>query len=107
MNRTMSTAEFTYLHPIGMGVCTLEQDPNAPGTLTWPCPGCGSPKPSVGAVDVDIQERRPRDAPMTFIQGHMIILAHRDLLETLRPEHVKTDLMLGVVRNSAGKVLSD
>jgi len=103
----MSTTEFIYLRPIGMDVCTLEQDAYRAGTLTWPCTGCGSAKPAAGAVDVDIQERRPRDVPMTFIQGHQIILAHRDLLGMLRADHVQSDLMLGVVRNTSGRVLPD
>ena len=37
----------------------------------------------------------------------MIILAHRDLLGMLRSDHVQSDLMLGEVRNTAGKVLPD
>jgi hypothetical protein len=103
----MDSMEFTYLRPIGMSACALQEDAYAAARLIWRCTGCGSAKPSVGAVDVDIEEKRPPDAPMTFLHGSLIILAHRDLLDTLRSDHVQADLMLGIVRNSSGKVLPD
>jgi hypothetical protein len=99
--------EFTHLHPLGMNPCTLDKDAYEMAARTWLCQGCGSVKPSVGSIDVHIQEKRPGDAPLTFVTGCLVIVAHRDLLDMLRPDHVQSDLMLGAVRNTTGKVLPD
>jgi hypothetical protein len=103
----MNAPEFIHLHPIGMNATALEKDACEVAARTWLCTGCNAPKPSTGAIDVHIQEKRPGDGPLTFVSGCLVIIAHRDLLETLHPDHVNADLMLGAVRNTSGKVLPD
>jgi hypothetical protein len=103
----MSTTDFVHLHPTGMNVCTLEKSAYAEALETWLCTGCGAPKPSVGAVDVQIQEERPANEPITFVNGCGIVLVRRDFLQLLGAAHVKADLLLGEVSGPSGKGISD
>lgn len=103
----MSTADFDHLHPTGMNPCALEKSAYAEAVETWLCTGCGAPKPSVGAVDVQIQEERPADEPITFVNGCGVVLARRDFLRLLGTSRVEADLLLGKVSGPSGKVISD
>jgi hypothetical protein len=103
----MSNTEFVHLHPTGMNPCTLVKSAYAAAIETWLCTGCGAPKPSVGAVDVQIQEERPADAPIAFVNGCGVVLARRDFLLLLGTARVQADLLLGEVSGPSGKVMPD
>ena len=97
---------FVHLHSPGMNPCTLEKKAYAAASTSWLCTSCGSPRPSVGAINVQIQEERPAELPITFVNGCGVVLVHRDLLEMLGAVTIKADLLVGKVGSPAGK-LSD
>lgn len=103
----MNTLEFIHLHPTGLNCCSMDKVARAEAARTWLCKGCGTPKPGVCAVDLQIQEVRPDPAPLTFVSGCGIALARRDFLEALGSERVQTDLMLGTVTGPSGEVIPD
>jgi len=103
----MSTSEFIHLHPTGMSPCTLDKSALAQAKETWLCSGCGAPKPSVGSVDVQIQEDRPEDVPLTFVNGCGVILARRDFVDALGQAYVQANLLLGSVTGPAGETMTD
>lgn len=103
----MNTLEFFHLHPTGMSPCTLEKSALAQAKETWLCSGCGAPKPFVGSVAVHIQEDHPEDSPLTFVNGCGVILARRDLVDSLGQAHVQANLLLGEVRGASGEVMTD
>ena len=103
----MSTSEFVHLYPTGMSPCTLEKSAYAEAIETWLCTGCGTPKPSIGRIDVQIQESQPDDVPLTFVNGCGVVIARRDFVAVLGSERVQADLMLGTVRGPSGKAMSD
>lgn len=104
----MKTQEFFHLYPTGMHPCTPDKRTHAAAIKSWLCPGCGAPKSSVDtAIDIQIQESIPKDAPITFVSGCGLVLARSDFLEQLGETHVRTDLLLGKVSDPAGFVLPD
>jgi hypothetical protein len=90
-----------------MNPCTLEKGSLALARESWLFPKCGAPKPWVGSVDVHIQGDRPGDAPLTFVNGCGVILAHRDLIAALKQAYAQADLLLGSVKDSAGQAITD
>lgn len=87
-----------------MNPCTLEKSAYARAIGTWLCISCGAPKPSVGSVDVQIQEQCPVDLPITFVNGCGVVLVHRDFLAMLGTDRVRADLLLGAVAGPSGDV---
>jgi hypothetical protein len=102
----MKARDFIYLRPSGMRPAALSDGAYSAAVETWLCPGCAAPKPSIGVVDVQI-EARPLDAPLTFISGCGLLLAHHHLLEAFSAENVASDLMLGTVKDLSGDIMSD
>lgn len=103
----MITSEFIHLHPTGMSPCTLDKSALAQAKETWLCSGCGAPKPSVGSIDVQIQEDRPEDVPLTFVNGCGVILARRELVDALGLANVQANLLLGSVTGPTGEKVTD
>jgi hypothetical protein len=102
-----SATDFIHLHPTGMSPCTLDRTAYATAVETWLCRGCGAPKPSIQAVDVQIQERHPDDVPITFVTGTGLMLVKKEFLGWLGEDRVRADLMLGVVKGASGEVIND
>jgi hypothetical protein len=100
----MSILTFAHLYPTGMSPCTLQKEAYAEALNTWLCGDCGAPKPTVGAISVQIQEEEPHDSTLTFISGCGVLLARSAFLKMLGQERVQADLMLGAVNGPSGKI---
>jgi hypothetical protein len=98
--------EFIHLSYTGKEPCTLSRNAYSTALKTWLCQGCGRPYPSVQTVDAELGEG-PSDAPLTFVSGCGIIVAHRDLLRLFDSERIARDLFLGTVKDRSGKVDPD
>jgi hypothetical protein len=90
-----------------MSPCTLQKSAYAEAIKTWLCASCGAPKPSIGAIDVQIQESRPTGEPLTFVNGCSVVVGRRDFVVAVGRNYVLTDLMLGKVINASGEVVPD
>jgi hypothetical protein len=102
----MTSIDFVHLHQTGLNSCTLDKRTHDAAVRAWLCTGCNAPRPSVGAINIQIQEDRPPNVPITFIYGYGVILAHTNLIERLDFESVRRDLLLGEVRDSSGSLLN-
>lgn len=103
----MSAYDFVHLYPKGMNPCTLEKSAYSRAVETWLCTSCCAPKPTAGLIDVQIQEERPGDNPITFVSGCGVVLARSELLTALGPKRVHDDLLLGIVRGPSGQVMRE
>ncbi len=103
----MSVRNYIHIRPTGMNPCSLEKKFFSYARKTWLCIGCGAPKPSIGELNIQIQEDNPSDVPLTFVSGCGIILARRDLIELFDKEIVRKDLIIGTVSGSTGEILED
>jgi len=87
--------------------CSSQHEARREAKRTWICPGCGSPKPGVKAVDVWIQDRAPRGKPLNILWLGGIGLIHNELLECVDPTVVQRDLYLGKVIGDRGNQIQD
>mgnify|MGYP001449074007 CR=1 FL=1 len=97
---------FYELSPSSMNACNLTPQAKAKAQQSWLCPGCVSPKPGVGPVDVQIQQSRIKDQPLSFVRPG-VPLALRSFLDRLDKEVVQRDLYLGRVFGPDGRELED
>ena len=99
--------QYVYLGPLSMNPCFLTRNARDEAARTWACAGCLKPKWGVKAVDVRLQDRRPRDKPLNFVYGEGVPLVHRELLELIDADIVSRDLYIGRVFGKGGRVVDD
>ncbi len=90
----------------GLDACSPNKNWYERGLVDCLCPECKILFPRVGAIDVFIQEKRPKPSPITFVIGSVNIV-HRDFLNILGADSVENDLMIGSVINGDGENLKD
>lgn len=100
--------QYWHLYPQSLGTCTMEKGFFGGSGPDWLCTGCAAPRPEVQSVDVCIQERRlnPK-APLSFVFGYGVGIAHLGLLDELGIEQVASDLWLGVVLDDERRPFKD
>jgi hypothetical protein len=68
----------------------------------WFCSSCSRPKPGVGAVDIQIYQKRPACSPLDYVAHTGVHIARYDFLSLLGEQNVARDLMLGAVYGPSG-----
>jgi len=101
------SAAFYGLTSVTMNPCFLQKEARLAAMDTWACPGCGCPKSEVCSIDVALQDRSPRDKPLNFVFGSSVGLIHRELLECIDQDVIRSDLHLGRVFGRQGEELPD
>jgi len=99
--------DFYHLCTKTMNPCNETKESHAAALQTWLCPGCAHRWAYVTAVDVQLQERSPRDRPLNFLFGTGVGLVHRELLDLLGKDIVSRDLDLGRVGGDRGNLVDD
>lgn len=98
---------FYHVQSATMDPCALAKDALARAQGAWLCPGCGAPKPGVGAVDVQLDHNPASGSPLNFVHGTGVPLARKSLLFRLGLDVVQRQMYLGNVLDARGRTLDD
>lgn len=98
---------FYHLQSSTMAPCSIDKDAYAQARKTWLCEGCCTPKPEQREIDCRIQETRPTDEPLNFVNGCGVPLVCKRFLSELGDDVAMRDLYLGCLYGPDGQPIED
>ena len=96
---------FFELSPSTMTSCDITKQDYENARKTWLCAGCLSPKPDIKTIDIILDDEKPENSPLNFINGTNLGIANKDFLLALGEGEVQNNLNLGKIFNCNGVLL--
>lgn len=96
-------ATYIHLKPNTMEPCDLTDAAYEAARRSWLCTGCCRPRPEIEAIDVEVYPEGLRKVKLTFINGCLLPLVHRDVLDCFHEAEIERYLGLGNVYDPEGR----
>jgi hypothetical protein len=88
---------YHHFYSSGINPCSANDGFFEQAKQTWLCPGCYSPKPGVGIVNIKVDDDKPDDRMMTMVFGIFVPIVEWRFLNYLPQDLIKREFWIGQV----------